>query len=56
MPKYIVEDTHIMHGSKGAKEAKMYAPGDEIELTEEEAAALGSRVKPAPEPEKKEKK
>ncbi|MEW5745277.1 MAG: hypothetical protein AB1805_07575 [Nitrospirota bacterium] len=53
MPKYIVKDTHIMHGAKGAKEAKTYAPGEEIELTEEEAAALGSHVESAPTKEKK---
>jgi len=45
MPKYIVKDTHIKHGVE--KTATEYAPGDEIELTEAQAAALGSNVKPA---------
>ncbi len=46
MPAYIVKDTHILHGRKGEKEATLYAPGDEIELTEKEAAALGASVEP----------
>ena len=47
MPKYIVKDTHIKHGAKGDKEATIYGPGDEITLTEKEAAALGASVSPA---------
>ncbi len=46
MPKYIVKDTHIKHGAPGEKKAKTYAPGDEIELTKEEAGALGHNVEP----------
>lgn len=46
MPVYIVKDTHILHGRKGDKEAALYAPGEEIELTEKEAAALGANVEP----------
>ena len=38
MPKYIVLDTHIK------KDRKMYGPGQEIELTEEEA--IGKRLSP----------
>ena len=44
MPVYIVKDTHILHGKKGDKEATLYAPGEEIELTEKEATALGANV------------
>jgi len=47
MPDYIVQHTHIKHGTKGSKEAEVYAPGDTIPLTEKEAAMLGSNVKPA---------
>lgn len=50
MPRYIVQDTPVRHGTKGAKspdDAETYFPGDEIELTEKEAAVLGSNVKPA---------
>ncbi len=46
MPIYIVKDTPILHGAKGAREATRYAPGDEIELAEREAAALGGNVEP----------
>ena len=45
MPKYIVKDIHIKHGS-GEKDARTYAPGDEIELTEDEAMKLGASVTP----------
>ncbi len=38
MPKYRVKDTHIRHGA--GKEAKVYGPGDEMDLTEEQAAKL----------------
>lgn len=54
MPKYVVQDTHIKHASEG-KKAKVYAPGDDIELTKKEAKALGANVKPAPAPKKEEK-
>ena len=47
MPKYIVKDTHIKHGAKGDKKAKIYGPGDETTLTEKEAEALGASVSPA---------
>jgi len=47
MPSYIVQGTHIWHGTKGAKQAICYGPGDAIELTPSEAAALGGSVKPA---------
>lgn len=53
MPIYIVQDTNIKHAGKDTKEATIYAPGDSIELTAKEAAALGSCVKPAPAKEKK---
>lgn len=43
-PKYIVKDAHIRHAPSKSKEAKTYGPGDEIELTEAEALALGGRV------------
>lgn len=46
MPVYIVKETHILHGKKGDKEATLYGPGEEIELTEKEAAALGANVEP----------
>ena len=46
MPVYTVKETHILHGKKGDKEATLYAPGEEIELTEKEAAALGASVEP----------
>jgi len=48
MPKYIVqENARICHGVKGDKEPTIYSAGDEIELTEKEAAALGEHnVKP----------
>lgn len=49
MPTYIVRDTHIKHGAKGAKTATTYAPGEQIELSEKEAAALGASVVPAAE-------
>jgi hypothetical protein len=45
MPKYKVKDTHIRHGA--GKEAKVYGPGEEMELTEEQAAKLS--VEPATE-------
>ncbi len=45
MPIYKVGDTHIMHGGEDDKVAKVYAPGDEIELTKAEAAKLGGNVK-----------
>lgn len=45
MPKYIVQYTHIKHAAKDEKEATLYAPGEEIELTLKEAAALGDNVK-----------
>lgn len=41
MPQYIVADTHIHH------DGKPYAPGEVIELTKDQAAALS--VLPAPE-------
>lgn len=47
MPKYIVQDMHIRHGAQGEKKASIYAPGDEIELTQKEAEKLGSNVKPS---------
>lgn len=46
MPKYIVQHTHIKHAVKDEKEAVLYAPGEEIELTVKEAAALGDNVAP----------
>ena len=46
MPEYIVQDTHIKHGAKREKTAKIYGPGKKITLTEEEASALGASVKP----------
>lgn len=42
--KYIVKDTQIMHGV--GQESRTYGPGDEIELTEKEAATLGASVEP----------
>lgn len=48
MPKYIVKDTTIIHGRKGDKKAARYETGDEIELAEKEADALGGSVEPAP--------
>lgn len=53
MAKYIVQEMAIKHGTKGDKEASLYEPGAEIELTDEEAAALGSNVIPAGEEENK---
>lgn len=50
MPKYIVVHTPLRHGKKGAKTADTYMPGDEIELTDEEAAALGANLKAAAKP------
>ena len=44
MPKYIVVHTMLRHGREGAKTAKDYLPGSEIELTDEEAAALGDNA------------
>lgn len=44
MPKYIVKNTHIRHAAPGDEKAKTYGPGDEIELTKEEAATLGASV------------
>jgi len=44
MPKYIVKHTHIKHAAKDEKEAVLYAPGEEIELTVKEASALGDNV------------
>jgi hypothetical protein len=49
MPIYKVGDMHIKHGEKDGKEAKVYAPGDEIELTKAEAAKLGRNVRLAKE-------
>jgi hypothetical protein len=46
MPVYIVKETHILHGKKDDKEATLYAPGEEIELTEKEAARLSGNVEP----------
>ncbi|MBI5885306.1 MAG: hypothetical protein HZB85_01835 [Deltaproteobacteria bacterium] len=46
MPKYIVKNTHIKHAAPGDEKAKTYGPGDEIELTKEEAAALVPNVEP----------
>ncbi|MDH4101732.1 MAG: hypothetical protein OEV28_14300 [Nitrospirota bacterium] len=43
--KYIVKDTHIQHGTT-EKDIKLYGPGDEIELTEEQAGKLGVSVVP----------
>ncbi len=37
--KYIVQGTTIKHG-RGTEAGKVYAHGDEIELTEEEAAPI----------------
>jgi hypothetical protein len=53
MPKYVVKDTLIRHGE--GKEAKDYAPGDEIELTAAQAKALGGSVEPASQAKAKEK-
>ncbi|HDH51224.1 MAG TPA: hypothetical protein ENH31_00370 [Nitrospirae bacterium] len=47
MAKYTVQSGHIKHGRKGEKTAKTYAPGEDIELTEEEAQSIGANVKPA---------
>ena len=44
--KYIVKDTTIIHGV-GKEKAKTYLPGDEIELTKEEAQGLSVRPKKA---------
>jgi len=44
MPKYIVKNTHIKHAAPGDEKAKTYSPGDEIELTKDEAAALAPNV------------
>ena len=55
MPKYIVHGTHIKHGKKGDKKATVYAPGDEIELTEKEAKLLGKSVRPVMEKKSSEK-
>jgi hypothetical protein len=49
MAKYIVQEMSIIHGAKGDKEASLYEPGAEIELTAAEAAALGSNVIPVDE-------
>ncbi len=46
MPKYIVRNTHIRHAAPGDEKAKTYGPGDEIELTKEEALSLGPNVEP----------
>jgi len=40
MPKYIVKDTDILHGKKGDKEAELFGPGDQIELSEKEAQPI----------------
>lgn len=56
MPKYIVKDTHIKHGAKGEKEARLYAPGDEIELSEDEALKLGASIELLDAPIKKKNK
>ncbi len=56
MPKYIVKEMHLLHGRKGEKKAESYAPGDIVELSPAEAAAIGSNVAPyvPPKPEEKE--
>ena len=40
----MVKDMQIMHGV--GQEARTFAPGEEIELTEREAMALGASVEP----------
>ncbi len=44
MPKYTVVHTPLRHGRKGEKKAKTYNLGDEIVLTEDEAALIGDNV------------
>ncbi len=56
MPKYIVQHTQIKYARQGDKEAVIYAVGDEIELTEKEAQALGDNVKPVDKVDKEVKK
>lgn len=50
MPTYIVTDTHIRHGE--GKVVRVYAPGDEIELSEEQAARLAHHLELKAEEEK----
>lgn len=45
MGKYVVVHTHLKHGIED--EADIYAPGEEIELTEKEARRIGDNVRPA---------
>jgi hypothetical protein len=42
---YVVQDTPVRLG-RGAKDVKLYAPGDGIRLTAGEAKALGDSVRP----------
>lgn len=42
--RYVVKDTHIRHGA--GQDARTYGPGDEIELTEDEAERLGASIEP----------
>lgn len=44
MPRFIVKNTTIKHGAKGATTAAIYVPGDRINLTCEEARKLGGNV------------
>lgn len=55
MPKYMVKEMHLRHGRKGEKTAEIYAPGDVVELSEAEAAAIGPTVTPYVLPKKEEK-
>jgi len=47
MPRYAVQHTPILHGSGGEKTAARYGIGEVVELTEQEAAALGDNVQAA---------
>jgi hypothetical protein len=48
--RYAVQHTSILHGSEGEKTATRYGIGEVVELTEQEAAALGDNVKAAESP------
>lgn len=47
MPKFIVKATTIVHARKGDKASVEYKPGQEIELTEDEAGLLKHNLESA---------
>ena len=49
MPKYIVKDTTIVHAKKDDKEPREYKPGQEIELSESDAAPVKRFLEPVAE-------